>query len=299
MGDQSHPKPRYGGIFPVALNAIVHPITYVKVLIQVGHEPLPAVEGRTLFGRKVMKLPNFVKYAAHIQQVDGWLGLYRGLGPRITYHVVNSAITNAITSRVNEENASAGKLAVDPSFLSGYMQETANLAVAKTCGVIMSYPFHLISVRMMVQFVGKEEHYSSVLSSIRQIYHEEGLSGFFTGLFPHLLAELTGLCMLRALNYIIVNYIINKREGDMVEFRTYSQAISQYFVGMITYPFHLVSNMMAINDKNLAAGCPPMMPIYSSWTDCWIDLGKQGLRSRGSSLFRRYIPAVPFDVLHT
>ena len=25
----------------------------------------------------------------------------------------------------------------------------------------------------------------------------------------------------------------------------------------------------------LAAGNPPLMPIYESWTDCWVELGKE------------------------
>jgi len=283
-------KSRYASIIPVALNAVVHPITYVKVLVQVGHEPLLAQEGRTLLGKRVMKLPNFIQYAAHIKNIDGWLGLYRGLGPRITHHIVSSAVTNSINNKVKEENNAAGKLAVDSSSFSGFLQETTNLAVAKTFGVVISYPFHLISVRMMVQFVGKEVQYTSILSSVKEIYQEEGFSGFFTGLIPHLLAELTGLFLLRTLNYVVVNYVIGTQEESMVEVRSYSQAISQYFVGMITYPFHLVSNMMAVSGSNLAAGQPPLMPLYSSWTECWIGLGKQGLRSRGSSLFRRTLP---------
>lgn len=287
----SRAKASCGSIIPIALNAAAHPLTYVKILIQVGHEPLPAQEGKTLFGKKVLKLPNFIQYAAHIKNVDGWLGLYRGLGPRVAHNIVSSAVTNAINNKVKEENNAAGKFAIDSSSVNGYIQETMNLAVAKMTGVVVSYPFHLIGVRMMVQFVGRETQYTNILSSVKEIYHEEGFSGFFSGLFPHLVAELIGFCMLRSLNYIVINYVIGTHDDQMVELRSYSQGISQYFVSIITYPFHLVSNMMAINGTNLAAGQPPLMPLYSSWTECWIDLGKKGLKSRGSSLFRRSLPA--------
>ena len=284
-------KADYGYILPIVLNAAAHPISYIKVLIQVGHEPLPGHEGKTMFGKNVIKLPNFIQYAAHIKRVDGWLGLYRGLGPRIVHNIMSSAVTNAINRKVSEENMAAGKLAPDSSSIKGFLHETVNLAVAKTFGIVASYPFHLISVRMMVQFIGHETEYKSVLSSVKEIYQEEGVVGFFTGIVPYLIGELLGLCMLRSFNYIVVNYVIGTENDHILEVRSYTRGISQYFVSMITYPFQLITNIMAINGTKLSAGRPPLMPLYSSWAECWIDLGKKGLRSRGSALFRRTLPA--------
>jgi len=287
---QSASKARasYGGTLAlsVGMTAAAHPLTYVKVLIQFGHEPLPATQTKTWFGKRVWRLPNFFEYVGHIKRVDGWLGLYRGLGPRIAHNIINTTFTNVVSRKIKEENEE-DSASVDVKSVSVFLNETAKLAVARTVGCFASYPFHVISVRMMVQFIGGETPYSNILSSIKEIYREEGLLGFFSGLIPHLIGELFALWMLRTLNYLAMNYLVSQEFSQLDEVRSYSQGISNYIASFVTYPFQLVTNIMSVNGSKLAAGNPPLVTIYSSWTDCWVELGKQGLRSRGSTLFRR------------
>ncbi|XP_062247806.1 mitochondrial carrier homolog 1-like [Platichthys flesus] len=64
------------------VTAVTHPLLYVKLLIQVGHEPIPPTVGTTMFGRRVLYLPGFFSYAHHIVKVDGKRGLFRGFSPR-------------------------------------------------------------------------------------------------------------------------------------------------------------------------------------------------------------------------
>lgn len=269
------------------MTAVAHPLTYVKVLIQVGHEPLPAQRAKTFFGKEVMRLPNFLQYAGHIKNMDGWLGLYRGLGPRIVHNIVSSTVTNTITNKMKENDEKHGKNDEEDKSVKGFLQETGKIAAAKTAGIVISYPFHVISIRMMVQFIGKETHYRNIFSSIQEIYEEEGILGFFSGLLPHLIGELFAVWMYRTINYLVEKYVIDEQYLQIAEVRNYSQGISQYVASTVTYPFQLITNIMAVNDTRLQGGNPPLMPIYDSWTDCWIELGKKGLRSRGSTLFRR------------
>lgn len=264
------------------MTAAAHPLTYVKVLIQVGHEPIAPTEVTTIFGKKVWRLPNFFQYLGHIKKVDGFVGMYRGLGPRIAQNVVHLTVTNTVSTKLSEENEIASEKSKS---IQEFLKQTGNLAISRTAGTILSYPFHVISIRMMVQFVGRETSYSSIVSSVKEIYKEEGFSGFFTGLVPHLIGELVALWLLRSLNYLAVNYLIV--DEQTLEVQNYSQSISQYVSSIVTYPFQLVTNIMCVNNTKLAAGSPPLMPVYSSWTDCWVDLGKRGLRNRGSALFRR------------
>lgn len=65
----------------------------------------------------------------------------------------------------------------------------------------------------------------------------------------------------------------------------------QFFASMLTYPFVLVSNLMAVNNCGLAGGLLPYAPTYSSWLDCWSQLHREGNMSRGNSLFFRKVPA--------
>ena len=45
---------------------------------------------------------------------------------------------------------------------------------------------------------------------------------------------------------------------------------------------------MVVSRSGLAAGYPPFMPMYISWTDCFSHLKSQNQLKRGSSLFFRY-----------
>jgi len=147
----------------------------------------------------------------------------------------------------------------------------------------------------MVQFVGRETYYNTIWSSVNEIYQEEGISGFFSGVVPFLLGELVALWIFRTINYLLTSQIPNEWNNSETqnvgksEIKTYTTAISQYIASMVTYPFQLLTTLMAVNDTRLAGGNPPLMPIFDSWTDCWVQLGQKGLRNRGSTLFRRNV----------
>ncbi|XP_066932581.1 mitochondrial carrier homolog 2-like [Clytia hemisphaerica] len=273
-----------GGLaISVGLKAVAHPLTYIKVLIQVGHEPIAPVKTTTLFGKTVYRLPNFIQYGKHIKRVDGWLGLYRGLGPRLVSDFIGSTVNNAVTTKLNVSKDE------EPDKSPGtFIRETGQLTIAKTCSIVVSYPFHVISIRMMVQFVGRETYYNNIFSSIQEIYNEEGISGFFSGVVPFLIGELVALWISRTISYLIRKQLPHE-EASRDEVKSYSSQLSGFIASMVTYPFHLVNTLLAVNDTRLVAGNPPLMPIYESWTDCWVELGKKGLRHRGSSLFRRNV----------
>ncbi|MED6236455.1 Mitochondrial carrier 2 [Ilyodon furcidens] len=75
------------------------------------------------------------------------------------------------------------------------------------------------------------------------------------------------------------------------EIRNCSQAVTGFFASMVTYPFGLVSNLIAVNNCGLAGGLPPYASIYPTWVDCWRHLSSEGNMSRGNSLFFRKLPA--------
>ena len=55
-------------------------------------------------------------------------------------------------------------------------------------------------------------YYSTIVGSIREIYSENGLSGFFSGLVPKLIANVTTLALVSTSCYIINKYFIQDRE---------------------------------------------------------------------------------------
>ncbi|NXH89302.1 MTCH2 protein, partial [Edolisoma coerulescens] len=307
------------------LTVLSQPLMYVKVLVQVGYEPLPPTLGRNIFGRQVYQLPGLFSYAKHIVKVDGRAGLFKGLAPRLC----SSAIGTVVHSKVLQELPTppwgqcplcGGLLPPDSSFplqpgtskkepvssLEQVLKETSREMVARSAATLITHPFHVITLRCMVQFIGRETKYSGTLNAFATIYREEGILGFFAGLIPRLLGDILSLWLCNMLAYLINTYALENGVGSapgsgvpsllsqvstMTEMKSYSQAVTGFFASMLTYPFVLVSNLMAVNNCGLAGGLLPYAPTYSSWLDCWSQLHREGNMSRGNSLFFRKVPA--------
>ncbi|KAM4017070.1 mitochondrial carrier homolog 2 [Anomaloglossus baeobatrachus] len=182
----------------------------------------------------------------------------------------------------------ASKEKENPS-LDYVIKETTQEMVARSAAAVITHPFHVITLRCMVQFIGRETKYDGVFSSIVTIYREEGILGFFAGLIPRLLGDVLSLWICNMVAFLINKYTLeNQAVGEM---KSYSQAVTGFLASMLTYPFVLVSNLMAVNNCGLAGGRLPYAPVYSSWTDCWSQLSKEGNTNRGNSLFFRKVPA--------
>ncbi|NXR73004.1 MTCH2 protein, partial [Pycnonotus jocosus] len=293
------------------LTVLSQPLMYVKVLVQVGYEPLPPTLGRNIFGRQVYQLPGLFSYAKHIVKVDGRAGLFKGLAPRLC----SSAIGTVVHSKVLQDRLfppdsfplQPGASKKEPvSSLEQVLKETSREMVARSAATLITHPFHVITLRCMVQFIGRETKYSGTLSAFATIYREEGILGFFAGLIPRLLGDILSLWLCNMLAYLINTYALENGVGSatgsggllflpqvstMTEMKSYSQAVTGFFASMLTYPFVLVSNLMAVNNCGLAGGLLPYAPTYSSWLDCWSQLHREGNMSRGNSLFFRKVPA--------
>ncbi|NWW97804.1 MTCH2 protein, partial [Caloenas nicobarica] len=304
------------------LTVLSQPLMYVKVLVQVGYEPLPPTLGRNVFGRQVYQLPGLFAYAKHIVKVDGRAGLFKGLTPRLC----SSAIGTVVHGKVLQWCLSGGCSPPDASFQPGsskketvssleqVLKETSREMVARSAATLITHPFHVITLRCMVQFIGRETKYSGTLSAFATIYREEGILGFFAGLIPRLLGDILSLWLCNMLAYLINTYALENggtgqgnraplwggggsrcflppQVSTMTEMKSYSQAVTGFFASMLTYPFVLVSNLMAVNNCGLAGGLLPYAPTYSSWLDCWSQLHREGNMSRGNSLFFRKVPA--------
>ncbi|XP_038526214.1 mitochondrial carrier homolog 2-like isoform X1 [Canis lupus familiaris] len=148
--------------------------------------------------------------------------------------------------------------------------------MAHSAATLIIHPFHVITLRSMVQSIGRESKYYGPYDSIVTNYREEGILGFFAGLTPHLLGDIISLWLCNSLAYLINTYALDSGVSTMSEMKSYSQTVTGFFASMLTYPFVFVSNLMAVNNWGLAGGSPPYSPIYTSWIDCWYMLQKEG-----------------------
>lgn len=273
------------------LTVLSHPMMYVKVLVQVGHEPLPPTLGRNLFGRQVYQLPGLFSYAKHIISIDGKSGLFKGLVPRLCAGAIGTVVHSHVLQSYQDPNSSEESEQKDSSAsLDLIVKETTQEMVARSAAALVTHPLHVITLRCMVQFIGRETKYSGVFGSIVTIYREEGILGFFAGFIPRLLGDIFSLWICNMAAYLINKYALeNGASGG--EMKSYSRAFTGFLASILTYPFVLVSNIMAVNNCGLAGGLPPYAAPYTSWIDCWTQLSKEGNMNRGNSLFFRKVPA--------
>ncbi|XP_053704620.1 mitochondrial carrier homolog 1-like [Synchiropus splendidus] len=267
------------------VTTLTHPLIYVKLLIQLGHEPLSPTMGTTLFGRRVLYLPGFFSYARYIVKVDGKIGLFRGLSTRI----MSSTVSTVIRCRVKQAQLSSKDGSADAS-LRKVVKETSQEMMVQCVSRVLAHPFHVMSVRCMAQFVGREVKYSGILRCVSKIFQEEGIFGFYVGVVPHMLGEVLFLWCCNLLAHFINTYAVDDSFSQASAIRGYSRFVMGIAVSVLTYPFMLVADIMAVNNCGLVAGLPPHSPIFRSWLHCWKHLSQQGLLFRGSSFFSRRVP---------
>ncbi|KAK7094984.1 mitochondrial carrier homolog 2-like [Littorina saxatilis] len=275
------------------VTGILHPLGYAKVLIQAGYEPLQPKSSVSLFGKESMVYPNVLQYISHIKKVDGFWGLYRGVVPRVLSGTVGNIVQHHVAERLK---AAAGDRSFNKteraegeeedelvSWLKSFCFDTTQETISRCCGIIVSHPLHVVTVRCMIQFVGREEAYDSIFSSLREMYRNDGILGFFSGLIPRLIGEVLTVWITNFLARLLNRYLVE--EKDM---KSYTAAACGLVVSHFTYPFTLTTNIMALNRSGLRAASPPLMPRYESWVDCFSDLAAKGQLKRGSSMFWRY-----------
>ncbi|EAA04685.4 AGAP006963-PA [Anopheles gambiae str. PEST] len=298
--DEIEPALRFG--FRLVCSTALYPLEYAKTLIQLGYEPIAPRPGRTLFGAKRLMLPNIFQYAAYIKSVDGFFGCFRGLSARLLGNVLSSYYSErmavvvigkapnrfddfdwfeATSEDIDEYMVTKdGKVQTRPAGL-------VRKAVTHVCGILISHPFHVVSIRMMAQFIGREHMYDGLFGSIREIWAHEGIGGFFSGLIPRMVMELSCMALTSSITYLFAKYSgANKTTCGHVN------TIAHFSVTSVFYPYHVVSTCMAVQGSRLKAGNPPMMDHYINWRDCYARLLLDRQHKRGSSFFFRTVARV-------
>ncbi|KAH0618780.1 hypothetical protein JD844_018251, partial [Phrynosoma platyrhinos] len=265
-------------------------------LLKVGHEPLPPTVGRNLLGSKVLYLPGFFTYARHIVEVDGKKGLFRGLSPRILSSTLSTvsrgqvkkkSLSNSSGVIANLSDASQSRLVlclfafffISQAFpledmehvsnkddvktsLRKVAKETSHEMMMQCVSRVISHPLHVISMRCMVQFIGREIKYRGVFSSIVTIWKEEGLWGFFVyglpkdwriqkleeqrfkrGLVPHILGDVIFLWCCNLLAHLINTYAVDDNFSQASVIRSYTK----FVMGVTCWPPSICSYIFLLD----------------------------------------------------
>uniref|UniRef100_A0A5S6R1T2 Mitochondrial carrier homolog 2 n=1 Tax=Trichuris muris TaxID=70415 RepID=A0A5S6R1T2_TRIMR len=289
---------------------LFHPLNYTKVLMQLGHEPLPLYSGRSMvyFGSKKYMLPNAIGYMRHIYCRDGFFGLFNGwhasVGSSLCGMLAYKKVYEYLDERFPDKEIKKDDLCVQ-RFSRNFVQ-LSKQTVAKVVSLIAAQPLRVIMLRTMAEFIGQEGGYRrGIVHSVKTIYNESGILGFFRGLMPELIAELCLMWITAQASFLIdrVYYELIAPEEEAEEeetaitvmdqptpkqmFRHVVRLIVPYAASSFFYPFHLTSVLMAVNDCGLLCGQPPNCPVFEDWKHCFEYLKNTNQMKRGSKLFFR------------
>lgn len=102
-----------------------------SIILQLGYEPIAPRPGRTIFGKPALILPNILQYGKsalscfwatvivflfmvllvnYIRKVDGLVGCYRGLAPKIFGNILGSLGSERVAAKLG-----FGQAHVDPT----------------------------------------------------------------------------------------------------------------------------------------------------------------------------------------
>ena len=276
-----------------------HPIRLVTNLIQFGHEPvLPYRRYNMILQQFFWYYPGLFGYAQHIVRERGWLALYRGVVPSVIEGVVREVVLDQVRpwmlSLVNrlplEEIDTVGN--DTPDNVDNLTTTRATLVRAAKGFVILSVsgcltevvtrPFKVMALRAIAQHVGQESVYSSIQQAVTQIYHEEGIAGFYSGLVPAMLEHLVSSFTFEV-TLVVIEEVTKIIPSSLMKVGLVLMKVplAAYLANHYSYPYRLVSNMMAINNSGLAAASVH----FSNWRGCWEHLSSTGNLHRASSTF--------------
>ncbi|KAJ8315096.1 hypothetical protein KUTeg_007246 [Tegillarca granosa] len=151
------------------VTTITYPFGYQRLLSQLNYEPLDYFVARSWFGfgPETRYLPNTFSYCKY------------------NINMLNQLMAIMGSSEKKEEDDDEDEDELI-RWLKDYITSATTKAIAQCTGIIVSQPFHVIMIRSVAQFVGRETAYSTLWGSITEIYNNEGILGFFSGLAPRL-----------------------------------------------------------------------------------------------------------------
>lgn len=179
--------------------------------------------------------------------MDGFTGCYRGLTPKLVGSVAGVIGSQKLLEKLGfdaEEDAEEkdeSDLSEEESY-DRFCKSLKKELVLHASAIVIASPFQVISVRMMAQFVGKEEIYRSIWTSVKEIFAQDGFLGFFSGLVPRLLCDLTCITLASSTCYLVNRYYI-RDQGN----RTFFAGLAQFAYASVLYPLQVVSTCMIVS----------------------------------------------------
>ncbi|PAA74065.1 hypothetical protein BOX15_Mlig013139g1 [Macrostomum lignano] len=279
--------PFYEYVSKLAGSVVVHPLTFSRILVQLGWEPDPPSLGKNLFRRQKLFYPNMFRHVGRVRdEVGGVFPLWTtGLLAKLTSQVIRELTLRGVEAACGGGGASEKNWELNANSLKQMAQRCCYSSVGRSLAVFASYPLHSVMVRQMAAAVSHDAIYrGNILSVIREIFNEEGMPGFFRGVTVAIVGDLLALWATSFIAYAVNQYIIADRSAPDV--KQVSPVIASFLVSSWTYRYGVVSTNLCIRGSSGLSLCVP----YTDSVECWQTLKLAGGLSRGDSLFFRVAP---------
>lgn len=270
----------------MAGSIVVHPLTFSRILIQLGWEPEPPKLGYNLFRRPKLFYPNMFSHIGCVRdQVGGMVSLW---GTGLLAKLASQAVRELTLRGVEKVSGGAGgekNWELRAGSLQQLAQRCCYSSVSRSVAVVASYPLHAVMVRQMAAAVCHDAVYQGgIFSVIREIFNEEGLPGFFRGVTVAIVGDLLALWGVSFIAYAFNEYVFADRVPPDV--KQVSPMLASFLVTSWTYRYGVVSTNLCIRaSPGLSLSVP-----YSSSAECWQALKLSGGLNRGDSMFFRLAP---------
>ncbi|CAL8101027.1 unnamed protein product [Calicophoron daubneyi] len=278
----------YDYVIPTCTSTLMHPLVYARTMMMLGYEPDPPVLRPTFYTlinknyRRYM-YPGVFTYLTRLREEIGLWNLFTtGLPASILGSYCKSYAMEKAMERMTTCVFRKSFYVTDKG-VKVFLIETSKLMAARMIGVTVSYPFQVIMIRQMAEFVGSNGTCSNLLLAIPRIIKEEGLLSLFSGLIPRLLGEMFTVWMISCFVYVLNQYIFV--QGVDPSIKQHTPMIAAMMVSSATHPLTVTSTVMAISCSDVQLALP-----FRNWWECYRFLSDKGALGRGSSLFFRSAP---------
>ncbi|VDM17099.1 unnamed protein product [Hydatigera taeniaeformis] len=297
------------------IRTLINPLRLVRTLIQLGHEPLPPTTSTfpfSLFGLSHFTFscyPNVFIYTRHLFHTYGfWSVMTCGFFSTFCFDALTDAYCFVSHRYVVSSALNAGEWLEDsdvvgaPKFrfaegamgrlsISQFATHLLNLCFFKTYEVLLTQPFYVILVRQAASVVGNNSGYSWFFQAVMSIFRDNGIMGFFSGITPRLIFELSHLLLFASLSRLLRPRIFGFFGSLSKTVRNSTYTLSYAVSSFLAYRLEVVSCVMALHGSRIPTLEAAMANSFSDWRECERTLAVAGQLQRGYFPFWRFCPS--------
>ncbi|ORY92050.1 mitochondrial carrier domain-containing protein [Syncephalastrum racemosum] len=246
------------------------PLDVVKIRMQLQTHRTEFRFGKHVAGAAAAKYNRIIPAMRTILREEGILGLYKGnLAAEYLYLLYNAVEFCAFreielaldTLDPNDRVPHSAK-----TFIGGMLG--GSIATATT------YPLDLLRTRFAMQ--GNKKHYTGLVQAMKLIYRNEGIAGFYGGIWPAVIQIMPYMGLVFASYDKIATTFKRGRENGILnpEHKPLHDILSGALSGVVSkiavYPMDLVRKRLQVQGPNLHGYVIESIPAYAtrSWLAC-------------------------------